>query len=121
MAAADGGSTSEQMQDFFGWKNPSMCKEYISTSKAAITTMAAKLGSHSAAFDLGEPEVEVKVAAEGADPGTMAKKTLRGTATATAMATATVMETAAAMTEEGDNQNMDLQDFDMDMEEDPDM
>ncbi len=101
------------MQDFFGWKNPSMCKEYISTSKAAITTMAAKLGSHSGSFDLGEPEVEVEVAAEAADPGTRAKKTPRATATPTA--------TVAAMTEEGDNDNMDLQDFDMDMEEDPDM
>ena len=118
-AAADGGSTSEQMQDFFGWKNPSMCKEYISTSKAAINSMAAKLGSHSGSFDLGEPEVEVEVAAEAADPGTRAHKT--PTATATTTTTAAVMETATATTEGGNNDNMDLQDYDMDMDEDPDM
>ena len=39
-AAADTGASSAQMTDFFGWKNPSMPQEYISTSKAAVNTMA---------------------------------------------------------------------------------
>jgi len=41
--AADGGSTSEQMVDFFGWKNSSMCQEYISSSKPAMLVMANRL------------------------------------------------------------------------------
>ena len=41
--AADAGSTSEQMVDFFGWKNSSMCQEYISSSKPAILFMANRL------------------------------------------------------------------------------
>lgn len=43
--AADSGATSEQMMSFFNWKHPSMCQEYISTSKAAIKEMATKLSS----------------------------------------------------------------------------
>ena len=31
------------MQDFFGWKSPSMTMEYISTSKSAVKAMANKL------------------------------------------------------------------------------
>ena len=42
-AAADAGATVQQMTDFFGWKNPSMTAEYISTSRHQITTMAEKL------------------------------------------------------------------------------
>ena len=41
--AADSGSTTEQMVDFYGWKNSSMCKEYISSSKPAILVMANRL------------------------------------------------------------------------------
>ena len=41
--AADSGATSQQLQYFFGWKNPGMCSEYVSTSKAALTTMASHL------------------------------------------------------------------------------
>jgi len=44
-SAANGGMTSEQMVDFYGWKNSSMCKEYISTSGPAIKKMADTLGS----------------------------------------------------------------------------
>ena len=43
--AADAGASSEQLVDFFGWKNSSMCKEYISSSKPAIMEMATKLAS----------------------------------------------------------------------------
>ena len=41
--SADSGASAQQMQDFFGWKNPNMTMEYISTSKAAIQTMANNL------------------------------------------------------------------------------
>ena len=50
--AADLGTTSLQMQSYYGWKNASMTLEYVSTSKAAIEDMANKL-AHS--------EVEEKV------------------------------------------------------------
>jgi len=43
-SAANGGMSSEQMQDFFGWKSASMCQEYISTSGPAIKKMAQTLG-----------------------------------------------------------------------------
>ena len=43
--AADAGATSEQLVDFYGWKNSSMCKEYISSSKPAILGMANRLSS----------------------------------------------------------------------------
>ena len=45
--AADSGATSEQLVDFYGWKNSSMCKEYISSSKPAILGMAKRLSSQS--------------------------------------------------------------------------
>ena len=54
-SAANGGMTSEQMLDFYGWKSANMCQEYISTSGPAIKKMAQTLGN----FDLGEPEVEL--------------------------------------------------------------
>jgi hypothetical protein len=41
--AADAGSTSEQMVDFFEWNNSSMCQEYISSSKPAMFVMANRL------------------------------------------------------------------------------
>jgi len=62
MAAAEGSMTSEQMQTFFGWKHPSMCQEYISTSRPALLNMANMLGNVS--FELGEPQVEVEVVLE---------------------------------------------------------
>ena len=43
--AADAGATSEQLVDFYGSKNSSMCKEYISSSKPAILGMANRLSS----------------------------------------------------------------------------
>jgi site-specific recombinase XerD len=55
-SAADGGSTSEQMIEFFGWKQAAMCQEYVSTSKHAIRNMAKKLGQTD--FDLSDPVVE---------------------------------------------------------------
>ena len=44
-AAADAGATPQQMQDFFGWKHPSMTAEYISTSRHQINAMAGRLGT----------------------------------------------------------------------------
>ena len=41
--AADSGASPHQMMDFFGWQNPSMPQEYISTSKTAIKAMANHL------------------------------------------------------------------------------
>lgn len=42
-SAADGGASTEQMVDFFGWKNGSMCSEYVSSSKPALVGMAKRL------------------------------------------------------------------------------
>ena len=42
-AAADSGASAQQMIDFFGWNNVSMPQEYISTSKAAVKSMANNL------------------------------------------------------------------------------
>ena len=77
-SAADGGSTAAQMTDFFGWKNTSMCHEYVSSSKPAITKMAQTLAAfpenftmdepaetppaYPENFSMDEPEVEVEVA-----------------------------------------------------------
>ena len=63
-SAADNGVTAEQMVDFYGWRNASMCKEYISTSKAAVTTMAHKLVGNVEDFALDEVEIEVDVMEE---------------------------------------------------------
>ena len=59
-SAADAGSESstEQLMDFFGWKNGSMCQEYISSSKPAILGMASRLGGFEALSQ--DPVVEVK-------------------------------------------------------------
>jgi len=54
-SAADAGATTEQMVDFFGWKNGTMCQEYISSSKAAMLGMANKLSRS------GEKEKELNV------------------------------------------------------------
>ena len=64
-SAADAGSTTEQMVDFFGWKNGSMCQEYISTSKPAILGMASKLGAFEQVLSQ-DPVVEVDVEVEEA-------------------------------------------------------
>ncbi len=37
------GATTEQLVDFFGWKNASMSQEYISSSRPAILGMANRL------------------------------------------------------------------------------
>ncbi len=42
-SAADGGASTKQMVDFFGWKNGSMCTEYVSSSKPALVGMAKRL------------------------------------------------------------------------------
>ena len=60
-SAADGGSTSAQMTDFFGWKNTNMCQEYVSSSRPAITSMAKTLGAQTDNFNMDDPEVEVEV------------------------------------------------------------
>jgi hypothetical protein len=44
------------MTDFFGWKNPNMCQEYVSSTKPAITNMEKK---HVDSFNMDNPEVEV--------------------------------------------------------------
>jgi hypothetical protein len=64
-SAADAGSTTEQLVDFFGWKNGSMCQEYISTSKPAILGMASRLGAFDQVFSQ-DPVVEVDVEIEEA-------------------------------------------------------
>jgi hypothetical protein len=80
-SAADGGSSTAQMTDFFGWKNPTMCHEYVSSSKPAITSMAKKLAGRvepggkvelaqetvqkvSQGFILDDPEIEVELEVE---------------------------------------------------------
>ena len=60
----DGGSSSAQMTDFFGWKNPNMCQEYVSTSKPAITNMAKKRAGHIKTVNMDDPKEEVEVARE---------------------------------------------------------
>ncbi len=63
--AADGGSSTEQLVDFFGWKNGSMCQEYISSSKQAILGMASRLGGFEGLEALSQdPVVEVEVEME---------------------------------------------------------
>jgi hypothetical protein len=58
-SAADGGSSTAQMTEFFSWKNASMCQEYVSLSKPAIKNMATKLAAHMDKFDMNDVEVEV--------------------------------------------------------------
>ena len=57
-SAADAGSSTEQLMDFFGWKNGSMCQEYISSSKPAILGMASRLGGFEALSQGSVVEVE---------------------------------------------------------------
>ncbi len=64
---ADGGSTAAQMTDFFGWKNPSMCLEYVSSSKPAITKMAQMLAAYPENFNMEDAEVETEVEVEVAE------------------------------------------------------
>jgi hypothetical protein len=66
-SAADGGSTAAQMTDFYGWKNPSMCHEYVSSSKPAITKMAQMLAAYPENFNMEDPEVEMEVEVEVAE------------------------------------------------------
>ncbi len=53
-SAANRGMTADQMQGFFGWKNSSVCQEYISSSRSAVMHAANTPGS----FDLGDVEVD---------------------------------------------------------------
>ena len=57
-ADAGSGSSTEQLMDFFGWKNGSMCQEYISSSKPAILGMASRLGGFEALSQ--DPVMEVE-------------------------------------------------------------
>ena len=51
--AANQGLSTVQLQEHFGWANPSMCQEYISRSKAAIMDIAAKLAGNSPIMGAG--------------------------------------------------------------------
>ena len=42
-AAADGGASVQQLMDFYGWANPNMPQEYVTSSKFAIKGMAERL------------------------------------------------------------------------------
>ena len=59
--AADLGATSLQMQSYYGWKNASMTLEYVSTSKAAIEDMAAKLAHSESKDKVTNSELEDKM------------------------------------------------------------
>jgi hypothetical protein len=61
-SASDVGSSTEQLVDFFGWKNGSMCQEYITSNKPAILGMASKLGGLEALSE--DPVVEVEMEME---------------------------------------------------------
>ena len=72
-SAADGGSSTEQMVDFFGWKNGSMCTEYVSTSKPALVGMAKRLAKPKEFSALKEvvlrqPNVEEEMSSLDEDP-----------------------------------------------------
>ena len=49
------------MQSYYGWKNASMTLEYVSTSKAAIEDMAAKLAHSESEDKVTNSELEDKV------------------------------------------------------------
>ena len=51
--AANQGLSAVQLQQHFGWANPSMCQEYISTSKAAVMDIAGKLAGNSPIMGAG--------------------------------------------------------------------
>ena len=57
--AADNGATPQQMVDFYGWKLTNMAKEYVSTSKHAIKTMACKLECHEKTETVESPPSEM--------------------------------------------------------------
>ena len=42
-AAADSGASVQQLMDFYDWNNPNMPQQYVSSSKAAVNSMANKL------------------------------------------------------------------------------
>jgi hypothetical protein len=67
-SAADAGATTEQLVDFFGWKNGSMCQEYISSSKPSIIGMASRLsGSEASKEDKINTCPEVVIQPEQSD------------------------------------------------------
>jgi hypothetical protein len=72
-SAADGGSTATQMTDFFGWKNPRMCHEYVSSSKPAITKMAQTLAAYPENFSMEDPDVDMEVEVEVAEVAEVAE------------------------------------------------
>ncbi len=55
-------SFTEQLADFFGWKNGSMCQENISSSKPAILGMSSRLGGSEALSQ--DPMLEMEVEME---------------------------------------------------------
>ena len=42
-ATAEAGASAQQMRDYFGWKNPNMANEYISTTKRSVKQMAERM------------------------------------------------------------------------------
>ena len=113
-AAADGGSTSEQMTSFFGWKDSSMCQQYISTSKPAVNKMAMNLVKD---FNMDDPIVEVDVELETevvAENPPAVPETPSLPVTGTGAAMSEVANDTMAM--ETDDNN-----FMMSLEEDPDL
>ncbi len=54
-------SSTEQLADFFGRKNGSMCQENISSSKPAILGMASRLGGFEALSRDPMLEMEVEI------------------------------------------------------------
>ena len=60
-AAADGGSTPQQMMDFFGWAKSNMPNEYISTSTAQVNSMAKKLAAISEAAAASSQPIDMPV------------------------------------------------------------
>ena len=62
-SAADNGASAHHMMDFFGWSNPKMPQEYISTSNASIRDMANRLQGDVQATSIGASPSTVDTAA----------------------------------------------------------
>ena len=67
-AAADTGATAAQLTDFFGWKNPAMTTEYLSTSKMAVNNMASLLVPEKSGEDIKPSMVNNQQEDEDMDP-----------------------------------------------------
>ena len=69
--AADNGATVAQMMDFYGWAQPSMPQEYISSSKHAVKCMAEKLkgSSDCSTSSTDDPNINTLRPQENSIPG----------------------------------------------------